>query len=87
MNGTNVCYSNIVTDNTVPGAVFFLSASLTSIGGILCIVVTCMLKGRKMTDLKEYIETPEELEAKAVYPNIPPPSYHEAMGYGRVSSF
>ena len=46
-----------------------------------------MLKGRKMTDLKEYIETPEELEAKAVYPNIPPPSYHEAMGYGRVSSF
>ena len=71
----------------MPGAVFFLSASITSIGLILCIVVTCMLKGRKMTDLKEYIESPEELESKAVYPNIPPPSYQEAMGYGRVSSF
>ena len=40
-----------------------------------------------MTDLKEYIETAVELEAKAVYPNIPPQSYHEAMDYGRVSSF
>ena len=46
-----------------------------------------MLKGRPMTDLKENIETPEELDSMAVYPKIPPPPYQEAMGYGRVSSF
>ena len=42
-----------------------------------------------MTDLAENIETQEELEQrnKAVYPDIPPPSYNEAVGYGWVSSF
>ena len=76
-----------VTDNSFPGAVFFLSAAITFVGLVLCVVVTCLLKGKKMTDLTEYIETQEELEErnKKVYPNIHPPTYHEAMGYGLTS--
>ena len=72
-----------MTDNTIPGMIFFVSAGITAIGITITVLVTVLLMGRKMTDLTQYIDTPEE-QSKVVYPDIPPPPYHMVAG---LSSF
>ena len=72
------------TSDSVPGTIFFVSAGITTTAIVLNLTVNFLLKGSKMTDLTQYIDTPEDTNKAGIIPGIAPPPYHTVAG---ISSF